>query len=221
MTDPKTAERQRKMEQLLTFIGQQLAQGKSHQQVVTTLTAKGIPQNIAADLVAKSANHQKPQPAAPASQRPQTPAEEVPKPTPQQPTPKPAASVQPQGGYSKNLVEHVDQQLAQGKSQQELVNELIAQGVSQNEAIDRVVKASRLRQAELSPPKEETTRKGKSSQGVKKMLIGIACLVGGGLITAASYASAEPGGTFSIFYGLIIYGIVYTIWGLIEWIMNM
>ena len=218
MTDPKTAERQRKMEQLLTFIGQQLAQGKSHQEVVSTLTAKGIPQNIAAELVAKTASRQQPQPAAPAFQQPQTPPSAPPPSASQRPGP--AAPIQSRGGYSKNLVEHVDQQIAQGKSQQELVNELVAQGLSQNEAIDRVVKASRMQQAVQAAPQQET-RKDKASGGVRKMLIGIACLVGGGLITAASYAAAEPGGTFSIFYGLIIYGAIYTVWGLIEWVMNM
>jgi hypothetical protein len=226
MTDPKTAERQRKMAQLLTFIGQQLSQGKSQQEVVKTLVAKGIPQNIATDLVTKTANPQPPQQAAPQSstpafQQPNPPASAPPKPPPQQqPAPSPAPPPKPQSGFNKNIADYLDQQIAQGVSQQELVNALVAQGVPQNEAIDRVVKASRLQQAEKAAPQQES-HKEKASKGVRKMLIGIACLVGGGLITAASYASAEPGGTFSIFYGLIIYGIVYTIWGLIEWVMNM
>jgi cytochrome c-type biogenesis protein CcmH/NrfF len=218
MTDPKTAERQRKMEQLMTFIGQQLAQGNSEQDVVNTLVAKGVPQNIAADLVAKNVSNQGAKQAAPP--QPSTPAFQPPAPQQRPPASRPPP-VPTQGSFNnKNITEYIEQQIAQGQSQQELVNALVAQGVSQNEAIDRVVKASRMQQAAIAPPPKET-RKEQASKGARKMLIGIACLVGGGLITAASYAAAEPGETFILFYGLIIYGLVYTVWGIIEWVSNM
>ncbi|HTP86443.1 MAG TPA: hypothetical protein VMJ34_05830 [Bryobacteraceae bacterium] len=48
------------------------------------------------------------------------------------------------------------------------------------------------------------------------MLIGVATAALGTVVTLASYQSARSGGTFLIFTGLIVFGVVYFIVGLIN-----
>jgi len=54
------------------------------------------------------------------------------------------------------------------------------------------------------------------SKGLRTMLIGVATAALGTVVTLASYQSARSGGTFLIFTGLIVFGVVYFIVGLIN-----
>ena len=55
-------------------------------------------------------------------------------------------------------------------------------------------------------------------KALKEFLIGAAIAAAGGIATAVSYNSARPGGTYTVYTGLIALGVVYAViglWGLI------
>lgn len=55
-------------------------------------------------------------------------------------------------------------------------------------------------------------------KALKEFLIGAAVAAAGGIATAVSYNSARPGGSYTVYTGLIALGIVYAIkglWGII------
>ncbi len=55
-------------------------------------------------------------------------------------------------------------------------------------------------------------------KALKEFLIGAAVAAVGGIATAVSYNSAKPGGSYTVYTGLIALGIVYAViglWGLI------
>lgn len=55
-------------------------------------------------------------------------------------------------------------------------------------------------------------------KALKEFLIGAAVAAVGGIATAVSYNSAKPGGSYTVYTGLIALGVVYAViglWGLI------
>jgi hypothetical protein len=89
-----------------------------------------------------------------------------------------------------------------------------------NQAIDLVIKTEKRGKADIGG----NSGRGKTTQAVggrNKMLVGLAALIGGGLITAASYAAADPGEEYFLFYGPMVFGFIYTLIGLVEWLRNM
>ncbi len=57
---------------------------------------------------------------------------------------------------------------------------------------------------------QATSRK----EALKEFLIGLAVAAAGGLMTGISYNSARPGGTYTVFTGLIALGAIYGLHGL-------
>lgn len=51
-------------------------------------------------------------------------------------------------------------------------------------------------------------------KALKEFLIGVAVAIVGGIATAVSYNSAKPGGSYTVYTGLIALGIVYAAIGL-------
>lgn len=67
----------------------------------------------------------------------------------------------------------------------------------------------------MSNSKDKTTARKKA---LKEFLIGAGVAAAGGIATAVSYNSARPGGTYTVYTGIIALGAVYAViglWGLI------
>lgn len=193
--DPKQAERKRKTDKVLAFIQTQLDQGKNPKDIYNYLVQKGIPDKNAREFVQQVLDQQK-QAAAP-------PVE-------------PALDLQAGKNQKQVLFNYIDQQLAQGISQQDIVDTLESKGIARDVAIDMVLNITE-HQLEEMMIESGVAPVEKSGSGQNKIFIGILLLVGGGIITFASYNAAAPGGTYYLFYGPMIYGAISIISGLIDW----
>jgi hypothetical protein len=202
--DPTITERQQK---ILKFIKSQLGVGKSKQEILKFLMEKKISKEEGISLI-----HQ----AASTAKQPQTKAQ----------NPAAVSTEMPQNLLTMtpdskiSVAEVVYDQLAQGVDMKEIVNQLVEGGMPRNTAIDLVVE---INQAGLNEqagiPSRDLARQ--ATRGRNKMLIGIAALVGGGLLSAASYAAADIGEEYIILTGPMIFGAIYAVVGLIEWLRNM
>ena len=114
------------------------------------------------------------------------------------------------------MIELIGNQLAAGVDMKETVDQLVESGMLRNKAIDLVVEFDQKMSLEQAGPTVGDLA-NLAVRGRNKMLIGIAALVGGGLFTAASYAAAEPGEEYIVFYSPMIFGLIYAVAGLIEW----
>jgi hypothetical protein len=202
-SDPKT-DRQQKIK---NFIKAQLDAGKSTQEILKILVEKKVPREEAIALIRQDAKPPTPVPAQPHAEGSVSP---------DLPT---SAIISPQA-RSDSPVAFVATQLDQGVEMKTIVDQLEAEGMPRNQAIDLVVGFSEKQKAELADP-GLANRAELAVKGRNRMLIGLAALVGGGLITIASYSAAEPGGTYFLLYGPMIYGAIATVSGLIQWLRNM
>ena len=117
----------------------------------------------------------------------------------------------------EKVLAYITKQLENGVNKKEIVDDLEARGMKRNVAIDLVMDFEYKEQVEAMQAAE--IEKDKSGQGLKKMGIGLAMLLGGGAVTAVTWALADPGGTYLLCYGPIIFGAIYTVWGFFEWII--
>jgi hypothetical protein len=53
---------------------------------------------------------------------------------------------------------------------------------------------------------------------IRDFVIGAIAITIGGGITAATYASADPGGTYLVFWGPVLYGGYRVVVGLVKWL---
>ncbi len=67
--------------------------------------------------------------------------------------------------------------------------------------------------------KQLTDKASVRKRSIKELIIGAAVAAAGGLATFASYNSARPGGSYTVYTGIIALGIVYAVKGLIGVIM--
>ncbi len=102
--------------------------------------------------------------------------------------------------------------LLQGHTTEEAEKYLISLGLEETSAVCYVEEAEEmLLQIVEDYEKEEIRRRGHSD-----MLWGAVWAIGGGVITFFSYESAAGGGTYFVFYGAIIYGLIKFIGGIIK-----
>ena len=194
--DPKQPEQKQKIDKILDFIQTQLTQGKSPKEIYQYLVQKGLPEKNAREFVQQVLDQHK----------------QVPEPVPPA---EPALGLQTGLGQRQAIFNYVDQQLTQGTSQGDIVDTLESKGMPRDKAIDLVLNTAEYQMNELMaetyvPPAAD------SSQGPKKIVIGIIALAGGAIFTLASYNSADPGGTYYLLYGPMAYGAFSMISGFID-----
>jgi hypothetical protein len=184
---------------ILNYIEYQASQGASQEEIVGVLVEKGVPRSMAIELFNQKATFQEAAQLVPLA---------VPAAAP------PALEYKP-GRANEQALVYIAGQLEEGVDQKAIVGDLVEKGFPQNAAIDLVINAGEFLKAE----KEGTVDakpKVDSGAALKKIGIGLAFLFGGGCFTAASYAVADPGGTYWFFYGPMIYGFVYALMGFVE-----
>jgi hypothetical protein len=189
------------------FIQAQLDAGKNPKEILKILVDKNIPQEEAIDLIRQITKPPAQTPSQPQSEGSVSPG-------------LPTSSIISPQSRQDSPVAFVAAQLDQGVEMKAIVDQLEADGMPRNQAIDLVVGFNEKQQAELIDP-SLANRAELAVKGRNRMLIGLAALVGGGLFTIASFSAAEPGGTYYLFYGPMIYGAIATVSGLIQWVRNM
>lgn len=199
--DPKTERRQK----ITNFIEAQLDAGKKPQEILTILVDKKVSREEAIELIRQAAKP--PTPAQHQSEGSVSPD-------------LPVSSIITPQARRDSPVAFVAAQIDQGVELKAIVDHLEAEGMPRNQAIDLVMDSNQKQQAELADP-TLANRAELAIKGRNRMLIGLAALVGGGLITMASYSTTEPGGTYILFFGPMIYGVIAAVSGLIQWLRNM
>jgi DNA-binding transcriptional MerR regulator len=202
-SDPKTERRQK----ITNYIQAQLDAGKKPQEILTILVDKKVSREEAIGLIRQVAK-----PSAPTTAQPQAEGSVSPD--------LPASSIITPQARQDSLVAFVAAQIDQGVELKAIVDQLETEGMPRNQAIDLVMDFNQKQQAELADP-TLANRAELAIKGRNRMLIGLAALVGGGLITMASYSTTEPGGTYILFFGPMIYGVIAAVSGLIQWLRNM
>ncbi len=109
--------------------------------------------------------------------------------------------------YQQSYIDSVAA-LANGKRREQVISDLIRKGWSSEMAAQIVSRAQQVKTAEF--------RKA----GLKLFGIGIALLVLGVVITAASYSLAAGGGTYIVTIGLFLSGAVNTLKGLFRMVVG-
>jgi hypothetical protein len=202
-----SAPKPNRQQKIKNFIQAQLDASKSPNEILNFLVDKKVPREEAIDLIRQTAKPPAPTPSQPQSEdsvSPDLPTSSIISPQTRQDSPAAFVAVQ----------------LNQGIEMKAIVDQLEAEGMPRNQAIDLVVGFNEKQKAELADP-GLANRAELAVKGRNRMLIGLAALVGGGLITIASYTAAAPGGTYFLFYGPMIYGAIATVSGLIQWLKNM
>ncbi len=139
-----------------------------------------------------------------------------------QPSKTPASNVQHPGVRDESqtreeqkaideLSETVASDLAEGKSQEHVVSELVKQDWSEEWATQFVS------QVERSMSKVRV-RNAKASQYARHMIYGTLWVIGGTVVTAATYQAASEGGTYLIAWGAILFGGIDFLRGLFGWL---
>jgi hypothetical protein len=64
---------------------------------------------------------------------------------------------------------------------------------------------------------EQAARASERRQGTRHMLWGAIAAIVGSIVTLSTYASAGPGGTYFVWWGPMLFGILYFIWGVAEY----
>ena len=99
------------------------------------------------------------------------------------------------------VVEHIVKELELGKSAQTVARGLVEIGVASDFAVDLVKKV------------DSEIRGAKRTGGAKTLAIGGGLAGLGLVITAGTYAAAEPGGYYVVTYGLVIVGVINMVRG--------
>lgn len=116
---------------------------------------------------------------------------------------------------------YIFQQFRLGKSKKEVINDLIDMGILP-EVSKEIVDAARI-EYKYQLNQSNFTKLEKSKRGLKKMFVGLFWLVLGGVVTGVTYFSSANnpgGGSYVIYYGAIIFGAIYFILGLAEWLSS-
>lgn len=229
--DPKEAETQRKMRVLAGYIEEQLGKGVKPKAVYENIRARNVPHELAVEMIDRAVKtgialpvemtvdtYATEEAPAVAAEVPVSPAErEVSPVLPTEPVPAKLPSL-----FDPKAVEaYVAGQLSIGIEMKPLVEELVDAGMARNEAIDLVVGISEKLKAEV---REQVRLEGGGSGADKrksarnKMLVGGLFFFGGVCFTVVSFLMAEEGDTYWIVYGPIIFGAIYGIAGLVEWL---
>lgn len=179
------------------FVEAELAAGRSTQQIVDRLLARGMPRDPAMDLVLeiKQANRALATSLQPVMSRP---------------------SSGPKLVDNKKWQPYIEQQLLEKKERNEIVEALVREGVPRSDAIDLVLNHTPEPVVVAGSATKSRGVKRAPKSGNNKMLIGGVLAAGGCAITAGSYAVAGVGDTYFIWYGPIVIGVIYFIQGLIQ-----
>ncbi|TAK11616.1 MAG: hypothetical protein EPO32_11545 [Anaerolineae bacterium] len=184
--------------ELSKFVEEQLAAGKSQQAIADRLMARGIARDTAMDIVVQAGREKRalgvalqPNLSQPVNRRKAINANE--------------------------WRAFIEEQIANNRSQAQIVETLVGQGLERVDAIDLVL--NNTVQPDATPG--ETKRPARSGSrggggGRRKVIIGVLASLGGCAITAISYSVAGVGDTYLIWYGPIVFGILYIISGVIE-----
>lgn len=113
---------------------------------------------------------------------------------------------------------YIDQSLWEGKSEDEVVKELVKLNYSKDIAMEMINNRKETLYEEYKRTPEG--RKMVASVHKRRMISGILWFAGGLTITLVTYALAEGGGWYFIFFGAIIFGFIDFVRGLIGWLHN-
>jgi hypothetical protein len=112
----------------------------------------------------------------------------------------------------ESLMQSIGEMIGDGSSEEKIVKSLTKQGVPEDKVRGYHSEITRLAaEYETSPEGREELRKKASN----RILYGFLWLLGGIIATSVSYESASGGGTYSVFYGAIIWGVIDMIRGII------
>lgn len=111
-----------------------------------------------------------------------------------------------------SLMESIGEMIGDGSSEDKIVRSFTKQGVPEAKVRAFYAEITRLAtEYEQSPE----GRKELSKKASNRILYGFLWVVGGIVATSVSYGSASGGGTYSVFYGAIIWGVIDIIRGVI------
>jgi hypothetical protein len=113
------------------------------------------------------------------------------------------------------LSEAVANDLAEGKSKNKIVRGLVKQGWLRESAVQFI---DRVEQAIEEYKKSPEGQRVMAEKYKRHMLYGILWAVGGIAVTVITYNAANPGGTYIIAWGAILFGIIDFLRGLIGWL---
>jgi DNA-directed RNA polymerase subunit RPC12/RpoP len=143
----------------------------------------------------------------------------------QTPHPAPASSSTPRGARIseeearvRDLVEAVKKDLADGKSKEEIVKELVKKKWPEESAVQFVnaVEKGVTQFGEWTDERQELAK-----HYSRHMLYGVLWMVGGIVVTAATYSAASSsagGGTYIVAWGAILFGFIDFMRGLFGWL---
>jgi hypothetical protein len=115
----------------------------------------------------------------------------------------------------ESLSKAVAKELAEGKNKGKIVRSLEKQGWPRESAVQLVGNVERAAEEYKRSPEG---RRAMAEKYKRHMLYGILWAVGGIIVTAITYNTASPGGTYIIAWGAILFGIVDFLRGLIGWL---
>jgi hypothetical protein len=95
-------------------------------------------------------------------------------------------------------------QLGAGRSQRQVEDDLVAQGLEEYDARDVVSQLAKRRRASI--------RKA----GIMKLVVGLVIMLAGAAATICSMASLLETGSFAIWYGAILVGLLQSVRGVIQ-----
>jgi hypothetical protein len=114
-----------------------------------------------------------------------------------------------------SLIEVIGELIGKGTSEEKIVSKFTSQGVPE-EKIRHFYKEISILAAEYKESPEG--RKELASKFSKRILYGVLWAVGGTIATFVSMDAASSGGTYYVFYGAIIWGVIDIIRGIIGWV---
>jgi len=117
----------------------------------------------------------------------------------------------------KALSKTVAKALADGTSEAEVARTLTEQGWSEEQATKLVAGIARaLESYRQSPP----GRRALAERHRKRMMRGLLWTVAGIAITVITHSAASSSGTYLIFWGAILFGVIDFLAGLVGWLRN-
>jgi hypothetical protein len=191
------------------YIRSQLAAGRSEKEILALLLQRQVSRSLALDLIHEVFEEPVSEAVTPMPRAAMDVAPEL--------RSAPSAIAIPPLDNLRAISEYVHSQLALGIGQKELVDRLEAHGMPRSQAIDVVVAAGERNQRQKAGAADGGLREKRQRAG-RKLLIGAAFLTGGGCITLVSFMAAEEGGTYWLFYGPMIYGLVSLVSGVVDWV---
>lgn len=120
------------------------------------------------------------------------------------------------------LVAYVTQRLANGGRPYQVAVELSSTLEWSHETAAKFVSAVQGETADeyIASPLAAAAREGARAQHRKQMLHGSLWMLGGAVISLFTYAAAEGGGTYFLFWGAVLWGAIDFMRGLFGWLAN-